>query len=132
MKRIIETILLAALMIAAAPASAEESTAARSQLQETVERLGLTDDQKEQVEPVLEQAASKRDRILAKYGINPDNPNNSKKPRLRTMRSVKKEMDALREDTASKLKGILTAEQLSEYEQVQKERQEAMRERMRG
>ena len=134
MNRLIATLVLGVLLISAAPMKARGADAdvAREQVQEVVDRLALTDEQVEQVEPVLEKAAAKRDRILSKYGVDPDNRGSGQKPKLRTMRSMKKEMDSLRKATTKQLKGILTAEQLSEYEQIQQERQDAMRQRIRG
>ena len=47
-------------------------------------------------------------------------------------RAMRKELDALRSDTLASLETILTSEQLDEFRRIQAERQEQMRNRVRG
>jgi hypothetical protein len=56
----------------------------------------------------------------------------AEKPGLRKMRAMRKEMNAVRENTLGELEQILSDEQLEEFKNIQEERQAEMRERMRG
>ena len=106
---------------------------AQERMQQTIERLELTDEQIEQATPVFEKAAAARQAILSNYGIDPEsNPGSSEKPGLREMRAMRKEMNDLRNETVSELEQILSDEQLEEFKRIQQERQAEMRERMRG
>ena len=102
-------------------------------MQQTIERLGLTAEQIEQVEPVLKESAAARQEILSKYGMDAESRQGSaEKPGLRKMRSMRKEMESVRKSTMDELEGVLSDEQLEEFERIQEERQAEMRERLRG
>ena len=106
---------------------------AQAQMQKTIERLELTDEQLEQVKPVLQGAASEQQKILASYGMDPQSRQNAtSKPGIRKMRAMRSEMDAVRENTLSELGPILSDEQMEEFKLIQEERQAEMRERMRA
>jgi hypothetical protein len=121
--------------MAGAPAQPDDERAAmaQEQMQSTFERLELTDEQIEQVKPVLQESASAQRAILSSYGMDPQSRQNSAtKPGLRQMRAMRSEMDAVRETTLSELAPILSDEQLEEFKRIQKERQAEMKERMRA
>ncbi|MEO1596472.1 MAG: Spy/CpxP family protein refolding chaperone [Pseudomonadota bacterium] len=130
-----KTLKIAAALVASLAVSthalAEDDRAAmaQEQMQQTFERLDLTDEQIDQVKPVLEASAEEREKIMSEYGMDPES---GKRPGMRKMRAMKQEMDSVQEKTIAELKKILTDEQITEFQQIQEERQAAMRDRMRG
>jgi hypothetical protein len=100
---------------------------------ETKARLDLTDEQVEQVTPILQSSFESRRAILLEYGIDIE----SRKPPaqklgFRKARTLGKELDNVRASTLRELDDILTEEQLSEYVAMQNERKNRMRERLRA
>ena len=100
---------------------------------ETKARLDLTDEQVEQVTPILQSSFESRRAILLEYGIDIE----SRKPPaqklgFRKARTLGKELDNVRASTLRELDDILTEEQLSEYVAMQNERKNEMRERLRA
>ena len=80
---------------------------------ETKARLDLTDEQVEQVTPILQSSFESRRAILLKYGIDIE----SRKPPaqklgFRKARTLGKELDNVRASTLRELDDILTEEQL--------------------
>ena len=131
-------IVLAALIMFTASATLAHAEhhamdAAKSQMQETLQRLELTDEQMAAVKPVLESSAAAREEIMANYGMDAESRETSgERPGRRQLRAMKKELDAVQDKTMQDLEQILTDEQLAEFKLIQQERQSAMRERMRS
>jgi hypothetical protein len=116
-----------------AKADDDRAAMAQEQMQQTFERLELTDEQIEQVKPVLEASVASMQEILLSYGMDPESRQGSaEKPGFRKMRAMRKEMHAVRENTLAELELVLSDEQLEEFKRIQGERQAEMRERMRG
>jgi hypothetical protein len=116
-----------------AKADDDRAAMAQQQMQQTFERLELTEEQIEQAKPVLEASAASMQEILLSYGMDPESrQGSSEKPGLRKMRAMRKEMHAVRDNTLAELELILSDEQLEEFKRIQGERQAEMRERMRG
>jgi hypothetical protein len=135
MQRLITAATLIALFAIGTQAKADDDPAStiQEQMQQTFERLELTDEQIEQVKPVLEESAASRQAILLSYGMDPESRQGSaEKPGVRKMRAMRKEMHAVRDNTLAELELILSDEQLEEFKRIQGERQAEMRERMRG
>jgi hypothetical protein len=128
--------LLAVALLAATAAIAEDksmpSAEAVERLAQARERLSLTDEQVEQIKPVMEESFAERNAILASYGIDLDNPGGSGRPSFRQARAMRGEMEAVRSDTLAKLDGILSQEQLEEFKLMQEEQRAEMRERMKA
>ena len=103
-----------------------------SRLQETKVRLNLTEEQVDQVFPILENSANERQAILAKYGVDLENPELSEKLGMRQARAMKRELDAVGAETLASIESILTEAQIEEFKQLQEERQAKMREQMRS
>jgi hypothetical protein len=121
------------LFNASVKADDERAAKAQEQMQQTFERLELTDEQIEQVKPVLQESASAQQEILASYGMDPQSRQNSaSKPGLRQMRAMRSEMEGVRKDTINELEPILSNEQLDEFKLIQQERRAEMKERMRA
>lgn len=122
-----------ASMAMTATAQEPDREAAKQEFKETVtdtmERLELTDEQKPRVQEILTESMGKRMAILDSYGVK-----EGEKPNLglRQLRSMRGEMNEVREDTLSKMGGVLTADQLAEFKVIQEEMQAKMRERMRA
>jgi hypothetical protein len=122
-----------ALVSPFALASSDRAAQVEQRMEEVRERLDLSDEQLQQMMPVIEESMEKRRSILTSYGIDPENRANAKdKLGLRKALAMKKELDAVRTDTLRALDGVLTNEQLQEFKRIQAERQSEMRERMRG
>lgn len=135
MKQFTALAALIAMLAVGSPAIAEDDRAAQAQeqMEQTVERLDLTDEQIEQVKPILEESRASQQAIMAKYGVDPESRAGSgKKLDMRQARAIRKELNEVQEDTNAELKKILSAEQLEEFEVIQQERREQMRERMRS
>ena len=135
MKKTLTAATLIALFAVGAEAAADDDPAAKAkaQMQETFERLELTDEQIQQVEPVLRASAEARQEILAEYGMDPASRQSSgARPGPRKMRAMRKEMDAVNEDTLGQLEQVLSDEQIAEFNRIQEERRAEMRERMRS
>ena len=83
------------------------------------EQLELTEEQAQQIRPILENQNQKRNEILESYAAlgNDDR------------RALKAEMRTLREDTHSQIKALLTEEQIAKYKNWQEERRRKMRNR---
>jgi hypothetical protein len=100
---------------------------------ETKARLDLSEEQVEQITPILQSSFESRRAILQKYGINIE----SRKPPaqklgLRKARTLSKELEKVSSSTSRKLDDILTKEQMSEYRAMQNERKNKMRQRLRA
>ncbi|MEO0580143.1 MAG: hypothetical protein AAFZ58_15755, partial [Pseudomonadota bacterium] len=134
MKRITAVATLLTLSFFGTQAVAEDDRAAKiqEQMQQTIERLDLTDEQIEKIKPIMQESMEARQKIMASYGIDPENSDGAGKLGMRKARAMRKEMNAINAGTLSELEQILTAEQLNEYKAIQKERQAEMKERIRG
>ncbi len=126
---------------ASEPASAAEKTfanenppaALEEMFAETKARLDLTDEQAEQITPILQSNFESRQAVLLKYGIDLE----SRKPPaqklgFRKARTLGKELEKVGASTEKALKDILTKEQMREYKAMQNERKNKMRERLRA
>ncbi len=134
MKQVTTVVTLIALLAGGTHAKADDDRAAmaQEQMRQTFERLELTEEQIEQVEPVLRESAAARHEILSKYGMDPESRQSSEgKPGMREMRTMRKEMEAVRKNVLDQLEPILSEEQFQEFKLMQDERRAEMRERIR-
>ena len=105
----------------------------RARIQETRERLNLTDEQIEQVTPILRAGFEAQMEVLEQHGIDIGNRSGGRnRLRLRQLRRLGRDLDAARERTAAELGAVLSEEQIEVYKEIQEERRQAMRERLRG
>ena len=135
MKRLFSKAAIVSLALVSpfALASSDRVAQVEQRMGEARERLNLSDEQLEQMTPVIEESMRKRRAILSSYGVDPENRANAKgKLGLRKALAMKKELNAVRADTLQALDGVLTDEQLEEFKLMQAERQSEMRERIRG
>ena len=129
---IIATVTLLALFGQSAKADSQPSPEAEQRLAQVQTRLNLSDEQREQMAPVVQESMQRRRTILANYGIDLDNPAASNRPGFRQARAMRSEMQVVQADTLNRLEGILTDEQLDEFKLMQEEQRAQMRERIRG
>jgi Spy/CpxP family protein refolding chaperone len=102
-------------------------------LAEAKDRLDLSDEQLEQVKPVMQEAAEAQRSILARYGIDLEaegGPGNALG--MREARKLRQDLSKVRAETLEKLDGILTDEQLDEFKKMQEERRQEMKKRIRA
>lgn len=135
MKQLTGLAALIAMLAVGSLAVAQDDRAAQAQkqMEQTIERLDLTDEQIERVKPILEETRASRQAIMARYGVDPDGGAvGGKKLGLREARAMRKELNQVQEETNAELKKILNAEQLKELEVIQQERSDDMRERIRS
>ena len=109
------------------PAALEEMFA------ETKDRLDLSDEQVKKIEPILQSSYESQQAVLQKYGIDIESGEPpAHKLGFRKARAMGQELQTVRASTAEALEDILTKEQMREYETMQDERRNKMRERIRA
>ena len=138
-------IAIAAVVWCTAPATGNVSTALgqeearteqleqlRQRLEEARTRLNLTDEQVEQVSPILRSGFEALLGVLQEHGIDPrDRSGGANRLRFRQLRRLQRDLNAVREQTIENLDEVLTDEQLETYKEIQEENRQAMRERLR-
>ena len=102
-------------------------------LAEMRRRLDLTDDQLEKVQPILQVAGEARRAILSRHGITlpPDGKPETKLGILEARR-LRNDLEKVEAEAIAQLDHILTAEQLDQYQKLQQEKRQSMRERILG
>lgn len=102
-----------------------------ARIEQTRQRLNLTDEQSVQIEPILESNFHASMLVLESHGIDLSVPREQRaRPNFREMRAIGKELQAVREETAEEMAEILTEEQMEEYRKIQVERRAEMREQI--
>jgi hypothetical protein len=135
MTRILTTMMFFCLVIFSPLTLAETDQAAQleQRLEQAKARLGLTDDQLEQMAPVLQETMDAQQRILTSYGIDLEGQDDPAQTLgIRKAMAMKRELDVVRADMLAAVEGILTNEQFDEFKRLQSERQSEMRTRIRG
>ena len=105
------------------------------QLQEQIaqdrERLALTDEQIEAIEPILRRSFEEQSAVLEDAGFSMDGQSRGgQRPNLRQLRALSRELDAIRASTREELAGVLSEQQLEEYDEIQQERRAQIRSRI--
>ena len=125
--------LLASPLYAQTAASSEEARERiRAQIEESLERLQLTEEQRETVRPILDESFTQRLAVLEKHGIDLENQGANERPGFRTMRKLGKDMDKVRKDTEEQLQAVLTADQMKVWKEMEEERRARMREQFKN
>ena len=102
-------------------------------IEQTKQRLNLTDEQVAQIEPVLESSFEASMLVLEDHGIDLAIPRDQReRPGFRKMRAISRDLKAVREETAEEMAEILTDEQMVEYRKIQEERRAQLREQIRA
>ena len=137
MRYLLATAALAIVAIGITPATAaaEDDHAAQleERLAETKARLGLTDEQIEQITPILEAGFEAQMAVLDRHGIDLEDRGTGESERIgfRAMRALRGDLQEVRADTLEELGDVLTDEQMAEYRKIQEERRAELRERIR-
>ena len=121
-------LLITALLAVASWANAQDASLFEARMEETRSRLNLTEDQAEQLKPILEAHFEAQLAILSKYGLDGENRENRPDMDIQTLRALRGELDESKTGTATRLKEILSNAQLAEFEKIQTEREKRIRE----
>lgn len=100
-------------------------------IEELQTRLGLTDEQLEEICPVIAKNFEKTLQAFDEAGLEQGGGGASslgQRDRIRLGRQIRD----IQEETVKKMREILTDEQMDEYEEIQEERREELRARMQG
>jgi hypothetical protein len=114
-------------------ADSDQEARFEERMAEAKARLELSDEQVEQVKPVMEAAIEAQRSVLTRYGIDLEaegGPENQLS--MREARKLKKDLSKVREETLEQLDDILTDEQLDEFREMQEEKRQEMKSRIRG
>ena len=104
----------------------------RTQVKEAQERLQLNDEQREAVRPIIEANFEQRLAVLEKHGVDLENRDANKRPNLRKMLKLRKDLGKVGDKTEKELKKVLNDDQMKVWKELEKERREQMRERIRS
>lgn len=111
---------------------AERLEVFQQRLEEARTRLDLTDEQVEQVRPIIRTEFEALLDVLQEYGIDlQDRSGGAGRLGFLRLRRLQRDVSAVREQTLEDLDGVLTDEQLETYKEIQEENRQAMRERLR-
>ncbi len=91
------------------------------------ERLELTSEQTERVRSILTDHFEAQIAVLDKHGVASGNGGDSKRPGLRTLRRLRKDLNAINRKTESDLSAILSSSQLEAYDELQAEQRKKLR-----
>lgn len=100
-------------------------------IEEFQTRLGLTDEQLEEMRPVIARNFEKTLQAFDEAGLEPGGGGASslgRRDRIRLGRQIRD----IQDETDKKIRDILTDEQMDQYEEIQEERREELRARMQG
>lgn len=96
-------------------------------------RLNLTDEQAEQVAPILQSNFEAQRAVFLDYGLDIESGKRpAKKLGFMQLRAMGRELEAVRVGTRDALKDVLNEEQMREYASMQNERRNELRERIRA
>ena len=110
---------------------AEQAEQFQQRLEETRSRLNLTDEQVEQVRPILRAGFEALLEVLEEHGIDlQDRSGAAGRLRFRQLRRLQRDLNAVREQTIEDLDDVLTDEQLETYKEIQEENRQAIRKRL--
>ncbi len=107
--------LLLGVALAVCPMQGFGQQGQGKQLQQMADRLKLTDAQKEQIRPILQDEAGKLQEIRAKY---------QNKTTKVARKDRAKELRTVRADAQQRIDAVLTAEQRADWQKFQEERRQ--------
>ena len=128
-------LLLSALLSSHAIADENQFGDIEQRIANTKARLNLSDEQVEAITPIIEANVEKQLAVLDRYGVDlEERAAGGKKKRmsLRQARSLRKEMDGIRQETLRSMSTILTEDQIDEYREIQEERKAELKTRIRA
>ena len=100
-------------------------------------QLRLSDEQTEQLLPLLRESFEGTMTVLEEHGINIQSlteGSSSRRLNLRRLRALRRDLDAIQEAVFEKIEelGFLSEEQFDEFKKMQEEQRGALRERLRA
>jgi len=98
---------------------------AEQRLEEIMVRLELTEQQQQQVRPIMQSAMEQRRAVREAHGVGPGKG----KPDAQTRQAMRGEMQAIKADTDQQLAEVLSAEQMQELRDIRREIKQEMRAR---
>ena len=103
---------------------------AQQRMQETIDELDLTEEQKAQAQPIIEQSLQKQKAILNNYGFTEggERPELSRKEK----RKLGKELREVRQQSKAQLDEILTEEQQQKLEEIREQRRAEYKEKRKA
>jgi hypothetical protein len=134
MTRSLAALLVAALMSTASsqardrPLSEEQRAQIEQRLGEIRARLELTPEQAEQLQPILRESFERRLALLDEHGVSREN---GQRPNRRQLRALRDDLKTLKAETDARVDALLDDRQMAEFEKIQKEMRDQMRERVR-
>jgi len=116
-----------------ATANASEAGEVRAQIEDQfeamAERLALTDDQRVALEPILQAQFADNRAILESHGLDQQSENPASR---QERRALFRELRQRNQQTQAQVAEILSEEQMVVYRELQAERRDRMRERVRN
>ena len=132
---IVASLAFAAIGIASMALAQERDRAGklRQHLEEARARLKLTDDEIKRIRPILRAGIRSQAKVLEKHGLDIGGRSGERSSRLslRQLRQLGRDLDRVREQTAKDLADVLSAAQIQAFREIQKERKQALRKRLR-
>jgi hypothetical protein len=131
MTRFVAVVLFGVILVGPCARADESSEQLERRVAEAVARLDLSVEQVDRVTPVLKDSIAAQQRILSRYGIDLESGKaGTSGLGLGAARSMRQELDAVREKTLSALESLLTETQHNEFKRMQEERRAEIRERV--
>ena len=115
----------------------ERRAEVEARLEAARERLQLSDEQEEQLVPILGESLEATMAVLEKHGVSLQEGAGGRANRrrnLRRLRALGSDLDEVREALLAKIEaaGFLTDQQFAEFKKIQEEQRATLRERMRA
>ena len=126
--------LAVATLLCTSMAWADEPDLSRleARLGEVKARLALTEEQTVQLKPILEEHFNTQLAILDRYGVDTRNRDSDRRPDPERLRALRRELEENKTRTEARLSGVLSAEQLTEFRNIQAGRKAQIQEQFRS
>ena len=126
-------LLLSAVPISLAQVSDDQMAAFEARVAQVFDQLALSDEQVEAIKPILLAGLEAQKAVFASHGIDFETRTSTDGSRmgLRDARKLGQDLEDVRKDTMAKLGEVLDDEQMAEYQRMQEEARQKMREAAR-
>lgn len=108
--------------------SGDDYQESETSIEQTIESLDLSEEQKQKVRAILKDAAAGRKAIREDSGLTPDL---SKRKKFKILRKIKPKLDALKEETDRQLSEVLSPAEMESFDQVRADLKKQFREKLR-
>lgn len=138
MRQRIATLMMVLILPVIVPAAAQELDPDRraeieSRIEQAKERLNLTEEQVEQIKPIIKSSFEASMEILESHGIDLSIPQEEReRPSFGELRALNKDMQKVRTESTAQMAEVLSDEQMAEFRKMQEERREQMRAEILG